>query len=178
MLQTLHSLLTLSSNKEGIDQPGQGKGLGLEEKTRRKKELQAISGATAERSSDDEIEEEVEEQDEKEEDDDQWDIYVTGHSLGGALATLCAFDIGRAINTPCQHTLSTHPNLTHPINIHTITTDLSTALNIPLHDPSTHPINPPYQHTLSTDPSTHPVNHVHQHIHQYIYQQPYQHIYH
>ena len=36
---------------------------------------------------------------EEEGDDDPWDIYVTGHSLGGALATLCAFDIGKAINT-------------------------------------------------------------------------------
>lgn len=39
---------------------------------------------------------------EEEDDDDKWDIYVTGHSLGGALATLCAFDIGNAINTPYQ----------------------------------------------------------------------------
>ena len=25
----------------------------------------------------------------------KWHIYVTGHSLGGSLATLCAFEIGR-----------------------------------------------------------------------------------
>jgi alpha-beta hydrolase superfamily lysophospholipase len=28
-------------------------------------------------------------------DDQKWQIYVTGHSLGGALASLCAFEIGR-----------------------------------------------------------------------------------
>jgi nuclear pore complex protein Nup85 len=25
--------------------------------------------------------------------DRPWDVYVTGHSLGGALATLCAYDL-------------------------------------------------------------------------------------
>ena len=25
----------------------------------------------------------------------KWHIYITGHSLGGTLATLCAFEIGR-----------------------------------------------------------------------------------
>lgn len=28
-------------------------------------------------------------------DDKKWQIYVTGHSLGGTLASLCAFEIGR-----------------------------------------------------------------------------------
>ena len=28
-------------------------------------------------------------------DDQKWQIFVTGHSLGGALASLCAFEIGR-----------------------------------------------------------------------------------
>ena len=44
-----------------------------------------------------------------------------------------------AINTPYQHTLSTHP--------------VNTSSYQPT--PSTHPINSPYQHTL---PSTHPLN--------------------
>ena len=38
-------------------------------------------------------EEVVEKEENKEE--KKWQIYTTGHSLGGALATLCAFEIGR-----------------------------------------------------------------------------------
>jgi alpha-beta hydrolase superfamily lysophospholipase len=45
--------------------------------------------------------------------DSDWHVYVTGHSLGGALATLCAYDVKRLtcastrLTSPCPSPAST-----------------------------------------------------------------------
>ena len=31
-----------------------------------------------------------------------WNIYITGHSLGGGLATVCAFELGRMREGGCH----------------------------------------------------------------------------
>ena len=33
---------------------------------------------------------------------DHWDIFVTGHSLGGGLASVCAFELGRMRQGGCH----------------------------------------------------------------------------
>ena len=86
LLQTLHSLILLpsDSDKENrrILNDGEGEGVSLIET----KESNRFEGGKIEKATGTGDGEMI---------STHWHIYVTGHSLGGALATLFSFELGR-----------------------------------------------------------------------------------
>ena len=86
LLQTLHSLILLpsDSDKENrrIVNDGEGEGVSLIET----KESNRFEGGKIEKATGTGDGEMI---------GTHWHIYVTGHSLGGALATLFSFELGR-----------------------------------------------------------------------------------
>ena len=101
LLQVVHSLLLLppleqNDNGENSNSNGSNKSDENSDKSNdvSSDSVVAVSGSVSNSVGERRIAE-IEKEDKVGENEDKWHIYVTGHSLGGALATLFSFELGR-----------------------------------------------------------------------------------